>query len=86
MLMFKPSPLREEATLCRSGICFDKQWCSRSQEPEGPAALPVCFQSIASPRHSVARMLAVLIMKAISTASPSYSDCPPVKIRHPIEK
>lgn len=36
--------------------------------------------------HSVARMLAALIMKAIRTASPPDSDCPPVKIRHPIEK
>lgn len=35
--------------------------------------------------HAV-RTLAALIMKAISRTSPPDSECPPVQMRHPMEK
>lgn len=58
-----------------------------AREPEEPPALALfLLQSQGISITLLPEMLAAPIMKAISAASPPDSECPPVKIRHPIEK
>lgn len=57
------------------------------QEPEEqPALALVLLRSQGISITWLPEMLATPVMQAISAASPPDSECPPVKIRHPIEK